>query len=235
MTEMERSDLPSPVHPPPFRIEDCLVLPALNRIECGQETHQIEPRVMQVLVCLAARPNEVLSRQMLFDVVWADSVVCEEALTRTISELRRVFRGRHQDAPRHRDDPEGRIPSHRPGHAGIRAGAGQAMPPAAALGAVSDPAPDRSPRSRRPEDGRGRPGCVGVGSLAVAAILFYLALGSEAVPAGGSSIPVLTEPRPSRASPVWNSSPPSRPTVRWSPSHGRGRTRERAIPSISMS
>ncbi len=47
---------------------------------------------MQVLVCLAARPNEVLSRQTLFDVVWADSVVCEEALTRTISELRRVFR-----------------------------------------------------------------------------------------------------------------------------------------------
>lgn len=91
MTEKERPDLPSSV-PPPFRIEDCLVQPALNRIECGQETHQIEPRVMQVLICLAARPNEVLSRQTLFDVVWADSVVCEEALTRTISELRRVFR-----------------------------------------------------------------------------------------------------------------------------------------------
>lgn len=92
MTEKGRSDLPDPVHLPPFRIENCLVLPALNRIECGQETHQIEPRVMQVLVCLASRPNEVLSRQMLFDLVWADTVVCEEALTRTISELRRVFR-----------------------------------------------------------------------------------------------------------------------------------------------
>ena len=92
MTEKGRSDLPNPACPQPFRIEDCLVLPALNRIVCGQETHQIEPRVMQVLVCLASRPNEVFSRQTLFDAVWADSVVCEEALTRTISELRRVFR-----------------------------------------------------------------------------------------------------------------------------------------------
>ncbi len=80
-----------PLCPSAFRIEDRLVLPALNRIEREGEVVQIEPRVMQVLVRLAARPGEVLSRQELFDSVWAESVVCEEALTRTITELRRVF------------------------------------------------------------------------------------------------------------------------------------------------
>ncbi len=91
MTEKSRFDFPNPSRRSPFRVEGCLVSPALNRIECGKETLQIEPRVMWVLVCLASRPNEVLSRATLFDVVWADSVVCEEALTRTVSELRRIF------------------------------------------------------------------------------------------------------------------------------------------------
>ena len=95
MTNEGPPDFPNPLHVLPFRVEDCLVLPALNRIECGQEVHQIEPKVMQVLACLAARPSEVISRQTLFDFVWADSVVCEDALTRTISEVRRVF---HDDS-----------------------------------------------------------------------------------------------------------------------------------------
>lgn len=92
MIRETRPDQPRPARVSAFRIEDCLVLPALNRIERDGEVCQLEPRVMQVLVCLANRPGVVLSRQELFDVVWSDSVVCEEALTRTISELRRVFR-----------------------------------------------------------------------------------------------------------------------------------------------
>lgn len=92
MSEGERPGLPKTLSSQAFRIEDFIVRPALNRIERDGEVVQIEPRVMQVLVCLASRPRQVLSRQVLFDRVWADSVVCEEALTRTISELRRVFR-----------------------------------------------------------------------------------------------------------------------------------------------
>lgn len=91
MTDNNRTDFPIPAHQPPFRVGKCLVLPALNRIECAREVIQVEPRVMWVLVCLASRPNEVITREDLFNVVWADTVVCEEALTRTISELRRIF------------------------------------------------------------------------------------------------------------------------------------------------
>ncbi|MCA9728107.1 MAG: PD40 domain-containing protein, partial [Candidatus Eisenbacteria bacterium] len=77
---------------PPFRVAGRLVLPSLNRIQHGAETFQLEPRVMLVFLHLASRPGEVFSREDLFETVWPDSVVCEEALTRTISELRRVFR-----------------------------------------------------------------------------------------------------------------------------------------------
>ena len=76
----------------PFHLDGFLVQPALNRIRKGAETLHVEPRVMQVLVRLAGRPGEVLSREYLFETVWPDTVVCEEALTRTISELRRLFR-----------------------------------------------------------------------------------------------------------------------------------------------
>lgn len=92
MIREDRPHRPRPAHPSAFRIEQCLIVPELNRIERDGEVHQIEPRVMNVLVCLASRPGEVLSRETLFDLVWTDSVVCEEALTRTISELRRVLR-----------------------------------------------------------------------------------------------------------------------------------------------
>jgi len=75
----------------PFVLEGCVVLPDLNRVARGEEVVQLQPRVMSVLLWLVNRPGEVLSREALFDAVWPDSEVCEEALTRTISDLRRVF------------------------------------------------------------------------------------------------------------------------------------------------
>ncbi len=87
------------IRPPaasPFRLGAWAVYPALNRVALGDQWVQVEPRVMHVLVCLASRPGAVFSRETLLELVWADVVVCEEALTRTISELRRIF----QDDPR---------------------------------------------------------------------------------------------------------------------------------------
>ncbi len=75
----------------PFRLGEWTVHPALNRITQDDRTIQVEPRVMHVLVCLTSRPGEVFTRETLLEIVWSDTVVCEEALTRTISELRRVF------------------------------------------------------------------------------------------------------------------------------------------------
>jgi len=75
----------------PFILGEWTVHPALNRITRGEETIPVEPRVMHVLACLASRPGDVLSRDDLLEWVWGETIVCEESLTRTISELRRIF------------------------------------------------------------------------------------------------------------------------------------------------
>ena len=83
--------------PPPFRLGPWLVQPDLNRISGDHGDSPIEPRVMQVLLCLADRPGKVWSRQALLDEVWGGSVVGEEILTRAISELRRIFADKARD------------------------------------------------------------------------------------------------------------------------------------------
>jgi len=77
--------------PPPFRLHQWLIQPGLNRISGADGPVQIEPRVMAVLLALAAKPGELVTRLDLLDQVWGDAVVGEEILTRAVSELRRVF------------------------------------------------------------------------------------------------------------------------------------------------
>ena len=52
---------------------------------------RVEPRTLRLLLRLAAKPGEVVSRRQLLDEVWPDTVVCENALSRAISELRRIL------------------------------------------------------------------------------------------------------------------------------------------------
>jgi TolB-like protein len=46
---------------------------------------------MDVLVCLAEHPNELVSRDELLDTVWSGSTASDEQLTRAIGELRRAL------------------------------------------------------------------------------------------------------------------------------------------------
>ena len=71
-----------------FRLGDYLIEPRQNRIVgCGTDV-RIEPRVMDVLVCLAEHAGEVVSRDALNTRVWGNVVVTDQALTNCISELR---------------------------------------------------------------------------------------------------------------------------------------------------
>jgi len=45
----------------PFRLGDCLVDPRLNRLARGDESIQIEPKMMDVLVCLAEKADGIRS------------------------------------------------------------------------------------------------------------------------------------------------------------------------------
>jgi TolB-like protein/DNA-binding winged helix-turn-helix (wHTH) protein len=72
-------------------MESWLVQPSLNTVSQGGKTFHIEPKVMEVLVCLARHAGETLSKQTLLQAVWSDTFVTDDVLTRAISELRRVL------------------------------------------------------------------------------------------------------------------------------------------------
>jgi TolB-like protein/DNA-binding winged helix-turn-helix (wHTH) protein len=65
--------------------------PSLNTISCNGKTTRLEPKVMEVLVCLAQHPGETLPKEKLLQSVWPDTFVTEDVLKHSISELRRVF------------------------------------------------------------------------------------------------------------------------------------------------
>ncbi len=71
----------------PFRLDGRLVEPSLNRIDHAS----VEPKVMQVLVALAARPGQVVTRDELLAAAWPGVFVSDDALQRAIREIRRAF------------------------------------------------------------------------------------------------------------------------------------------------
>lgn len=77
--------------PDSFLLAGWRVEPALNRVVSGSEVVQLEPKIMAVLVCLAERAGEVVTREALMATVWGDVHVGEDVLTRSIAELRKVF------------------------------------------------------------------------------------------------------------------------------------------------
>ena len=75
-----------------FRVgESHHVDPSLNSVTGPAGITRLEPKVMQVLVCLAEHAGEVVPKERLMRSVWPDTFVGDDVLTRCISELRRVF------------------------------------------------------------------------------------------------------------------------------------------------
>jgi Tol biopolymer transport system component len=74
-----------------FRILDWVISPELNRIRHENETVQVEPKIMQVLVELAESPGQVVSRDALLETVWEGTFVSDDVLTRSVVELRKIF------------------------------------------------------------------------------------------------------------------------------------------------
>jgi len=74
-----------------FRLGDWMVDPSLSRISDGDGTVHVEPRAMEVLVYLASRPNELVSKQDLVHHVWKAEVVAHGSLTAIIAQLRNAL------------------------------------------------------------------------------------------------------------------------------------------------
>lgn len=79
------------MHPPPFRLGDWLVRPDANELERDGEVTRVEPKVMEVLVVLAAAEGRTLSRDELHAAAWPGVVVSDDALNATVSKLRRAL------------------------------------------------------------------------------------------------------------------------------------------------
>src|ERR1043166_9668603 len=63
--------------------------PGERLLTAGQERVPLTPRVMDLLIVLVENGGAVVSKESLFDTVWADTTVEEGNLNLTISSLRK--------------------------------------------------------------------------------------------------------------------------------------------------
>ena len=78
---------------PPQRLQvgDWTVDAALNQLSAAGKSVKLEPKAMAVLVYLAQRPGEVVSREALLAAVWPGVVVSDDAVTQVVIKLRKAL------------------------------------------------------------------------------------------------------------------------------------------------
>jgi DNA-binding winged helix-turn-helix (wHTH) protein/tetratricopeptide (TPR) repeat protein len=91
---------PVPLPDADFQLGDWLVQPSLRQISGPTGTFRLEPKVMDVLVYLAQRPGQMVSKDEILETVWKDTFVADGALFRHVSELRRLL-GDDSKVPRY--------------------------------------------------------------------------------------------------------------------------------------
>src|SRR5512143_3887054 len=97
---MARSERESAAASGSLELGEWLVQPDQNRISRDGESVQLEPRLMDVLVFLAGRAGQVVSRDQLVEGVWKVEFITEWAITRAIAKLRRAL-GDNAGQPRY--------------------------------------------------------------------------------------------------------------------------------------
>jgi len=70
----------------PYRLD-----PANARLWQGTQPLRLTPKAFQVLCFLAARPGQLVSKDELFQVVWAETIISEATLTSAIQEIRKAL------------------------------------------------------------------------------------------------------------------------------------------------
>ncbi len=75
----------------PFRIDEWLVEPGSNRLRKNGKTYQLEPRQLDLLLFLATNARRTVTKEEIFEEVWAETFVTDSALWKSISELRQIL------------------------------------------------------------------------------------------------------------------------------------------------
>ena len=81
----------------PFRLGDWCVHISTHRLTNGAISVKLEPRAMEVLVYLAARAGEAVTREQLEKDIWQGVVVGYDSLSNTVTKLRKAL----NDDPHH--------------------------------------------------------------------------------------------------------------------------------------
>ena len=75
-----------------FHLGEWRIEPRLHRVVRGGDVRQVDPRTMDVLVCLAGRSGEVVGRDDLVAAVWGENAhVSENTVSQSVSRLRKAL------------------------------------------------------------------------------------------------------------------------------------------------
>lgn len=74
-----------------FQLGDWVINPMSGKFTRNGHSVHVEPKLMDVLLCLAGAGGAVVTRDELMGSVWEGLIVSDEALTRCISELRTLL------------------------------------------------------------------------------------------------------------------------------------------------
>ena len=81
-----------------FYLGDLLVEPLKGQVTGQAGTRHLPPKAVEVLLCLASEPGELVTREDLLDDVWGVGNGSQETLSHAISEIRHAL-GDHPDDP----------------------------------------------------------------------------------------------------------------------------------------
>jgi TolB-like protein/DNA-binding winged helix-turn-helix (wHTH) protein/Flp pilus assembly protein TadD len=85
---------------PAFRVGDWTAIPARRLLRSGDGEITLEPRVMDLLICLARHQGDVVSRDRLVEEVWHGTIVSDSPIYQTLAKLRKALGDDHH-APRY--------------------------------------------------------------------------------------------------------------------------------------
>jgi DNA-binding winged helix-turn-helix (wHTH) protein/tetratricopeptide (TPR) repeat protein len=75
----------------PFAVGRWRVDPGLNRLISDSQAVAVDPRTMDLLVCLARHAGETVSKETLLEEVWKGAFVVEGVIPKTVSALREAL------------------------------------------------------------------------------------------------------------------------------------------------
>ncbi len=84
-----------------LRIGDCVVVLSSREVHAPNthKVHRITPKSVGVLLVLARRAGQVVTRDELFAEVWPDTLPTNDVLTQAVTQLRKVFAGGDEATP----------------------------------------------------------------------------------------------------------------------------------------